>query len=93
MLAVVQNDQEPLFFQREDQSPLHWLAGLLFNPQHVGHSAGDKVRLGEGGQLDKPDAVAVAVQKVGGDLQRQARFCRCRRPRSASRGAFCRARL
>ena len=49
-------------------------AGVERQPQPGGDGGGDALRVGQGGQLDQPDAVGEALHGVRRRLQRQARL-------------------
>ena len=49
----------------------HALAGLLGDAQHRGHRVGHRRRIGDRGQLEKPDPVGKFIGQPRRDLQRQ----------------------
>ena len=70
VLAVIQHDQQLPVRQRPHDA-CHRVRGILFRySQRLGDACGDKRGIGEGGQLDQPDAV---LEAVGGQRRRPQR--------------------
>jgi hypothetical protein len=74
MLAVVEEKQEALGPQDVDERGEEGAIGLLLNAQRAGDGPGDEVGVAQGGQLDEPGAVRVAVEDVLGHAEGEARL-------------------
>ena len=80
MLAVVQDHQQLLVAQIVGQRSIERTARLLRHAQRAADGRDQQRRVGYRGQLDQPGAVRVALEPVGGKLQRKSRLARPSRP-------------
>ena len=71
VLAVVEHQQPDPALQRGGHALAHALAGLLGDAQHRRHRVGHRRRIGDRGQLEKPDPVREFIGQPRRDFQRQ----------------------
>ena len=71
VFAVVEHQQPHPALQRGGHALGHAAAGLLGDAQHRGHRVGHRSRIGDRGQLEKPDPVGEFIGQPPGDFQRQ----------------------
>ena len=84
VLAVVEHQQPDSALQRGGHRLAHALARLLGDAQHRRHRVGHRRRIGDRGQLEKPDPVGEFIGQPRRDLQSPGGSCRPRLPRSTS---------
>ena len=71
VLAVVEDDQQRVLAQVLAQALGDGLAGVLADTQHVTRGVGNQRWVANRREVDEPHTVGIAVQHVGGDLQRK----------------------